>query len=331
MIGRELSMMREMLLAGALAIAGSQTALGANATCPGETLIKSAATEIETEITFENSGNSPRQIHWIDFDGKRVHYGDIAPGASHQQPAYLGQAWMITDKNADCLGIYYAETMARYVSLDDGTAASDAPPRANPPRPGTGNTSAAPLSPDTKVQPVAIGAGNPCELGEYWNRSRNICINTSNNQQRRPNSDSSASNNQVGSGGGLACRAGFVKVGSRCVRDDNGGGAPVSNTSAAAGGGLSCRSGFVKVGTRCARNSDARAPAPVPSRPAAAGAGLACRAGFVKSGSRCVRQGAANTLDASNEENRPGDLCGPGFTDIGGGCISNALLPKSQN
>jgi len=47
-------MIRNLLLGGVLVIGGTLPAFGAAGTCPGEGQIKSASTEISTEITFEN-------------------------------------------------------------------------------------------------------------------------------------------------------------------------------------------------------------------------------------------------------------------------------------
>ncbi|MFV2093015.1 MAG: hypothetical protein ACC634_08020 [Hyphomicrobiales bacterium] len=260
-------MIRKLLIGGALILSGSLPALGADVTCPGEGEIKSASTSINTEITFTNDSGAPRQIFWIDFGGARVQYGNIKPGATHVQPTFLGHAWLIADGNADCLGLYFADTVSRSVSLSAVTSGpvpgpvSGVPPRdGNPPVGGNPPGGQVPVADD----------GSPCSVGEYWNRSRNLCINTTTKNRRKPSA---------------------LPV----VPDS-----PTVRT-------LRCRPGYVQNGNRCVRQSGA---APQPQSPNQLSA---IRAPIVPD-------------DADNEENRPDDLCGPGFTDIGGGCISNSLL-----
>lgn len=275
-------MMRNLLLAGVLTFAGTLPATGAEATCPGESQIKSASTEINTEITFENKSGAERQIFWIDFNGARVHYGDIASGATHVQPTFLGHAWIITDKDADCLGFYFAETAPRLVSLDraNGNLATT-PPGAAPPRVGGQNGGQTDGTGRQGAPEPLADDGNPCEPGEYWNKSRDLCIDPQTKRRRKPTAALPRPNQAV-------------------VRT------------------LRCRPGFTQSGSRCVRQASAT-PTPQPPRPQPAPG---------SSGSDPLNPGTL-VADPDNEENRADDLCGPGFTDIGGGCISNSLLGQN--
>ncbi len=272
-------MIRNLLLGGVLAISGSLPALGAAGTCAGEGQIKSASTDISTEITFTNNSSAARQIFWIDFEGARVQYGNIAPGASHVQPTFLGHAWMIADKDADCIGLYFAETASRAVSLVGiGEPAvgpeSTVPPRIdNQPVRGTPTGGQISGTRGQADQPLATDGGSPCDANEYWNRSRNLCINTVTKNRRKPSAT-------LPDPGGEIIRA------------------------------LRCRPGFVQSGSRCVRQTGA-VTRPQPPRP------------------QPDPRSPVDFADADNEENRPDDLCGPGFTDIGGGCISNSLLNRN--
>ena len=276
-------MMRYLAVASLMTLLGGLPALGAEAACPGEKTIKSASTEINTEVTFQNNSGSVRKVFWIDFEGARVHYGDIAPGAAHVQPTYLGHAWMISNGNSDCMEFYFAETLSRTVSLErSGSGGGAVPPRPLPPR-GTssngnrgngsnsgnsGNRGNLDNDVDEDDEQDVVDDGAPCGPGEYHNRSANICINTSTKARRPAGSRSPAAGNSGGNTRVMRCRPGFVQQGSRCVR----------------------QSGAVQ-----------------PNR----------------------RPKIRVAADVTNEENRPDDLCGPGFTDVGGGCISNSLLKQN--
>ncbi|VAW10389.1 hypothetical protein MNBD_ALPHA09-2259 [hydrothermal vent metagenome] len=274
-------MMRNLFLACVFTLVGSLPALGAAGTCPGENQIKSASTEINTKITFENLSGAARKIFWIDFSGARVHYGDIAPGATHEQPTFLGHAWLITDQNADCLGFYFAETAPRTVSLSNSDLAPT-PPGAVPPLQGGTAGGSGPRDDATgdAGQPDGQGPlvddGNPCNPGEYWNKSRNLCINPQTKKRRKPT-------------------------------------AALPSASQSATRALRCRPGFVQSGSRCVRGASA-ATRPQPPRPQ-----------HPAQGNDPWKPGTL-VADPDNEENRADDLCGPGFTDVGGGCISNSLL-----
>jgi len=274
-------MIRNLLLGGVLVLSGSLPALGAAGTCPGEGQIKSASTDISTEITFTNNSGAPRQVFWIDFEGVRVQYGNIAPGASHIQPTFLGHTWLIADKDADCLGLYFAETAPRTVSLGGSDGRATGPVGTAPPRAGNTPPRGTPAGGARRQaeQPPAANDGNPCEANEYWNRSRNLCINTATKSRRKPSAALPGSGSEIIRG--LRCRPGFVQSGSRCIRG----------------------------------NSTATRPQPPsPQQPAP--------------GNNPWNPGTL-VADPDNEENRPDDLCGPGFTDIGGGCISNSLLNRN--
>lgn len=267
-------MIKNLLLGGILVLWGSLPALGADVTCPGEGQIKSASTDINSEITFTNNSGKTRQIFWIDFEGVRVQYGNIAPGATHVQPTFLGHAWLIANQDADCLGLYFAESANRSVSLTAAEGSAPAPVTGIPPRrnrqPVGGNP------PPSGQQPAAVD-DSPCDANEYWNKSRNLCINTVTKRRRKP--DALPANPGGATIRPMRCRPGFVQKGNRCVRQT---GAVIPPAS----------------------------PRPQPVR-------------------QTIPQGPANNFDADNEENRPDDLCGPGFTDIGGGCISNSLLKQN--
>lgn len=285
-------MIRKLLLAAQLLLAASVPALAQGATCEGEGAVKSVPTDVASEIVFENGGNEAVQLFWVDYGGERVAYGEIGAGQDLRQPSYLGQAWLVAGASGECKGVWYADGVPRSVVLQ-AAATPDAGPRVPPRRP----TPAVEAVPETGPEGNAAEAGEtPCRAGEYWNRSRNICINTSTREQRRVGPSERRSTAapadpepETAPSLVLQCRAGFVQVGTRCV--------PEAEAGSAGNAG--------NVGS---------APPPAP-----------------RAGNATPRPAAAPPPAAPTSSNGGGQAnpCGPGFTEIGGGCIANSLLPKN--
>lgn len=260
-------MIMRTLLASSIWLATLGVASAENELCPGEGKIRSIATDVKTEILFENDTDETVRLSWVDFEGKRVDYGEIQSGANLRQPTFLGQAWLVSDRNADCLAFYFAETEPREVALSGEASASAAIPSPGaPPRASTRPLPRTPSGPQTADED-SPQADSPCDEGEYWNRSRNICIDTT-TRKRRP--------------------------------------AP--------------RSDFRL------QSAPTRATAAAPRTPERT---LRCRPGFAPTDGRCMRITAAATPPKPAPAAPSANRCGPGFTDIGGGCLANALVKRN--
>jgi dipeptidyl aminopeptidase/acylaminoacyl peptidase len=62
----------------------------------------------ETTITFVNHTDGPMKLFWIDPGGKRVEYGSVDPGQTHEQNTFAGHVWLITNEAGRRLAIFEA-------------------------------------------------------------------------------------------------------------------------------------------------------------------------------------------------------------------------------
>jgi Ca2+-binding RTX toxin-like protein len=62
-------------------------------------------------LTVTNSTDGPVDLWWIDQSGTMQNYGTIQPGATMQQPTFMGHNWMLRDANG-----FYLETIQTNVT-----------------------------------------------------------------------------------------------------------------------------------------------------------------------------------------------------------------------
>jgi hypothetical protein len=65
----------------------------------------------ESAILFVNRRRSPVSIHWIDFDGRKQKYGELAGGAERRQHTFAGHSWVVTDESGKPLGSFTAQSV----------------------------------------------------------------------------------------------------------------------------------------------------------------------------------------------------------------------------
>ena len=63
----------------------------------------------ETEIIFVNLTASEISFHWVDYNGKEVYYGSIAPNGFSSQSTYRGHVWAVKDASGRSLALFRAE------------------------------------------------------------------------------------------------------------------------------------------------------------------------------------------------------------------------------
>jgi dipeptidyl-peptidase-4 len=84
----------------------------------------------ETSITFVNRLQQPLDLFWIDTDGERHAYGNVAAGGEKEQHTFAGHVWLLTDAKKQPVAVFEAtEQPGRAVVPGDGKK-SDAPPSA---------------------------------------------------------------------------------------------------------------------------------------------------------------------------------------------------------
>ncbi|MDP6526477.1 MAG: hypothetical protein QGH15_19870 [Kiritimatiellia bacterium] len=102
-----------LLVALAVVMTGCATSMdmigGKQLACidPGkEKELKSPEDDVEATLTIENKTQSPIKLQWLDYDGARVHYQNIAAGREAVQLTYVGHYWIILDAKDKPVGIY---------------------------------------------------------------------------------------------------------------------------------------------------------------------------------------------------------------------------------
>ncbi|CAH0696463.1 unnamed protein product [Spodoptera exigua] len=60
-------------------------------------LLKSIHSNSPVDVSFTNLTSRPVNLWWRNFEGRKVFYGRIEPGAKHDQSTYLTHPWQVTD------------------------------------------------------------------------------------------------------------------------------------------------------------------------------------------------------------------------------------------
>lgn len=103
-----------------------------------DSIEKSGPSNRRAPIRFINRLDKPLKVFWIDPDGGRADYGEVAASESHEIPSYAGHVWVLTDpsgRDVACFrvrrrgrdAIIDADTVAPKVKSDDPPQASEAP------------------------------------------------------------------------------------------------------------------------------------------------------------------------------------------------------------
>jgi TIR domain/VHL beta domain len=85
--------------------------------CAGEVGAKSAATSTRTAIIFTNKTAAPIKIFWLDHQGVRKLYRELAPGSVYRQETYVNHIWIVTGASGNCLGLYRGEATTQEVNI----------------------------------------------------------------------------------------------------------------------------------------------------------------------------------------------------------------------
>lgn len=105
---------RKILLgavASILAVAAYAQSDLTNLGCAQEDHLRSMNGAVSTQVTFVNHSGVPIRTYWLNYEGKRVFYREIAPGASYVQQTYVTHPWVITnDRSGHCIAIYQPQS-----------------------------------------------------------------------------------------------------------------------------------------------------------------------------------------------------------------------------
>ena len=83
--------------------------------CDREKSLRSLAGDQSTSISFTNDGGEPVRLYWLDYNGDRVPYETLAPGATVQRQTYVTHPWIVADTSDKCRAIYLPATEPRHV------------------------------------------------------------------------------------------------------------------------------------------------------------------------------------------------------------------------
>jgi VHL beta domain len=100
---------------GPNAAGGSQA--GNTPTCADERAAKSVDAKQATTIVFQNNRDVRVRIYWLNYQGQREHFQDLAPGRQHVQETYVSHPWIVTEENGRCIGLYMPEATRRQVEI----------------------------------------------------------------------------------------------------------------------------------------------------------------------------------------------------------------------
>lgn len=73
--------------------------------CSDETNLRSNGNDGAATLAIDNQTGHPVVIYWIDFDGKRKKYSDLANNQTVVENTFVGHWWLVADKDDDCIMI----------------------------------------------------------------------------------------------------------------------------------------------------------------------------------------------------------------------------------
>jgi TIR domain/VHL beta domain len=112
------------VIAGSIAIGSIAAAIwfhqrnaSAEKLCAGENAAKSIPSDTQSVIIFNNKTAAPIKLFWLDSQGRREFYGQLAPDEKHRQETYVNHVWVVTWAQNDCIRLYRAEAGTKEVDI----------------------------------------------------------------------------------------------------------------------------------------------------------------------------------------------------------------------
>ena len=92
----------------------------------------------DTEIIFRNRTSATVTVYWLDVDGRRRPYGEIAPGSDRPQSTYAGHVWIVVGEGGRDLAAYVGVDHPLLAKVPDAPVESSGSQRTpSPTREGT--------------------------------------------------------------------------------------------------------------------------------------------------------------------------------------------------
>jgi len=97
-----------LAVAGTSAMADPSPSPLPDASCSREGAIRSTSGSTRVSLEFINLTGEPLQAIWLNYQGKRVLYGQVAPGQSVAQGTFVTHVWILADPAGTCLKLFVA-------------------------------------------------------------------------------------------------------------------------------------------------------------------------------------------------------------------------------
>ena len=85
--------------------------------CTEERTARSIDANQPTAMQFKNNRSSAVRIYWLDYQGQRKFYTELAPGQEYVQPTFVTHPWIVTDQTERCLAFYMPDRSQRRVDI----------------------------------------------------------------------------------------------------------------------------------------------------------------------------------------------------------------------
>src|SRR5688500_10592545 len=79
-----------------------------DSSCSKERSARSAATTQAVNATFTNQTGEFHTVYWIDFDGRRQKWFDLAVRQTMRQSTFAGHIWLVAKLDGQCVAIFSA-------------------------------------------------------------------------------------------------------------------------------------------------------------------------------------------------------------------------------
>ena len=91
-----------------------------DAACATESTLRSKSGAVTASLHIVNNTTETVQAIWLDYTGKRVVYGTVAPFSSVVQPTWVTHPWIIANQQGTCYRLIVMTSPDQTVSVDPG-------------------------------------------------------------------------------------------------------------------------------------------------------------------------------------------------------------------
>lgn len=78
----------------------------ADASCKTEFGSHSVDSNTSTSFTITNQTSVTLTLFWLNFQGQRVRYFDLAPGTTQSQGTFVTHPWVVADPKGGCIRLF---------------------------------------------------------------------------------------------------------------------------------------------------------------------------------------------------------------------------------